>query len=68
MLYENFYYMVLTRHSAGKIWSSVCTQDTVSHNCVTLSNWSGAINLTCKLIKGKSDEKNYLYVQNTEAN
>ena len=27
MLYENFYYMVSTRHSAGKIWSSICIQD-----------------------------------------
>ena len=27
MLYEIFYYMVFTRHSAGKIWSSICLQD-----------------------------------------
>ena len=27
MLYENVYYMVFTRHSAGKIWSSICIQD-----------------------------------------
>ena len=24
MLYEIFCYMVFTRHSAGKIWSSIC--------------------------------------------
>ena len=29
MLYEIFYYMVFTRHSAGKIWSSICIQDIV---------------------------------------
>ena len=27
MLYEIFYYMVLTRHSASKIWSSISIQD-----------------------------------------
>ena len=26
-LYENFYYMVFTLYSAGKIWSSICIQD-----------------------------------------
>ena len=29
MLYENFYYMIFTGHSAGKIWSSICMQDSV---------------------------------------
>ena len=29
MLYEIFYYMVFTRHSAGKIWSSICIKDIV---------------------------------------
>ena len=29
MLYENFYYMVFTRHSAGKIQSSIYIQDIV---------------------------------------
>ena len=27
MLYEIVYYMVFTRHSAGKLWSSICIQD-----------------------------------------
>ena len=27
MLYENFYFVVSTRHSADKIWSSICIQD-----------------------------------------
>ena len=27
MLYEIFYYMVFTRHSAGKIWSSIYIHD-----------------------------------------
>ena len=27
MLYEHFCYMVFTRHSAGKIWSSISIQD-----------------------------------------
>ena len=31
LLYENFYDMVFTRHSAGKIWSSICIQDVVLH-------------------------------------
>ena len=31
MLYENFYYIVFTRYSAGKIWSSICIQDFVLH-------------------------------------
>ena len=29
MLYEIFYYMVFIRYSVGKIWSSICMQDTV---------------------------------------
>ena len=29
MLYGNFYYLVFTRPSAGKIWSSICMQDSV---------------------------------------
>ena len=28
-LYEIFYYMIFTQHSAGKIWSSICMQDIV---------------------------------------
>ena len=29
LLYENFYYMVFTRHPTGKIWSPNCIQDIV---------------------------------------
>ena len=29
MLYENIYHMVFTCHLAGKIWPSICMQDTV---------------------------------------
>ena len=28
---KNFYYKDLTRHSAGKIWSSICIQDIGLH-------------------------------------
>ena len=28
---KNFYYKDFTRHSAGKIWSSICIQDIVLH-------------------------------------
>ena len=56
--------MFFTRHSAGKIWLSICIQD-------SLSDQSGTINLTRFLyqicLTGKSDEKDYFYVQNTEA-
>ena len=31
MLNENCYYMVLIRHSACKVWSSICIQDIVLH-------------------------------------
>ena len=31
MMYENFYYMIFTRHSAGKIWSSICIQYIALH-------------------------------------
>ena len=41
-----------------------------SRYCITLSDWSDAINLTCFLyqicLTDKSDENDYLYVQNTE--
>ena len=31
MLYKDFYYMVFTRHSTGKICSSICIQDIALH-------------------------------------
>ena len=70
MLYENFDYMVFTRHSAGKIWSSICIKILYIQDIVyyTLSGSSGTINLTCFLYQtcrtGKSDENYYFYVQN----
>ena len=63
MFYENFYYMIFARHSAGKIWSSICIQVVVLHvmlYCITRFLYK-----IC--LAGKSDENDYLYVQNTEA-
>ena len=61
MLHEKFYYMVFTRHLTGRIWKSICIQDIVSDT----------INLTRLMyqicLSNKSDENDYLYVQNTEA-
>ena len=37
MLYENFYYNVFTRRSAGNIWSSICIQDIVLHSFLSSS-------------------------------
>ena len=59
MFYENFYYMVFARHSAGFTWSSICIQVVVLHvmlYCITRFLYKS----------GKSDENDYLYVQNTE--
>ena len=36
-VYENVYYMVFTRHWAGKIWSSVCIQNIALHYQICLS-------------------------------
>ena len=67
MLYENFHYLVFTRHLACKIWSPICLY---SRYCIALSDSSDTINLTRFLyqicLTGKSDENDYLYVQNTE--
>ena len=61
-----FYYMVFTRHSVGKIWSSVCVQDIY----YTLSDYFGAINLARFLYQiyliNKSHENGCFYVENTE--
>ena len=40
------FYMVFTRHSAGKIWSSICIQDILLHYHINLSD---TINLTRSL-------------------
>ena len=58
MLYESFYDMVFTRHSDGKIRSSIRIQD-VCKAGITLSDYSDTINLT-----DKSEKNNYLYVSN----
>ena len=63
MLNENFYYMIFTRHSARKIWSSICIQNITISNTINLISFLYEICLT-----SKSDENCYLYVQNTEAN
>ena len=63
---SKFYYMVFTRHSVGKIWSSGCVQDIY----YTLSDYFGAINLARFLYQiyliNKSHENGCFYVENTE--
>ena len=67
MLYEIFYYMVFTRYSAGKIWSSICLQDIVKPglhyhiNLIRLNNIITRFLYQICLID-KSDENIYLYV------
>ena len=56
MLYENFYYIIITFHSAGKIWSSICIQDIALHYQINPTRFLHQICLT-----GKSDENDYLY-------
>ena len=67
MLYEIFCYMVFTRYSAGKIWSSICIQDIVKVELHHQINLIPLINIiTCFLyqicLTDKSDVNNYLYV------
>ena len=64
MLSQNFY-LVFTRHSAGKIWSSIYVQDTVLHYQIN------PIRLLCSFLypiclTGTSNENDYLYVENIE--
>ena len=71
MLYEIFYYMVFTRYSVGKIWSSICMQDTVK------TDLHHQINLIIPLtniitrflyqicLTDKSDGNNYLCLEKT---
>ena len=58
--------MVFTRHSAGKIWSSICIQDNVKLELHYQINVIRLINMTRFLyqicLTDKSDENNYLYV------
>ena len=70
MLYENFDYMVFTRHRLVKsvrqfVFKILYIQDIVYY---TLSGSFGTINLTRFLYQicwtGKSDENDYFYVQN----
>ena len=66
MLYEIFYFMVFTRYSARKIWSSVYMQDIVKPelhyqiNLIRLVNVARFLYQIC--LTDKSDESNYLYV------
>ena len=66
MLYETFYFMVFTRYSPRKIWSSVYMQDIVKPelhyqiNLIRLVNVARFLYQIC--LTDKSDESNYLYV------
>ena len=66
MLYEIFYFMVFTRYSACKIWSSVYMQDIVKPelhyqiNLIRLVNVARFLYQICQT--DKSDESNYLNV------
>ena len=44
MLYENVNYMVFTRYSAAKIWSSFCIQDILKAELHYQINLIGLIN------------------------
>ena len=77
MLYENFYYMIFTGHSAGKIWSSICMQHSVKSalhyrtNVIRQSDSVSVSDLSDRLstitLSDKSAENYYLNAQNTEA-
>ena len=67
MLYEIFHYMVFTRYSAGKIWSSFCIQDIVKPELHYQINLIRLINIITRFmyricLTDKSDENNYLYI------
>ena len=66
MLYE-FFYMVFTHYSAGKIWSSICIQDIVKPELHYQINLIRLINMITRFLyqiflTDKSDENIYLYV------
>ena len=63
-----FYYMVFTRYSAGKIWSSICIQDTVKPDLHYQINLMRLINTITRFLyqiclTNKSDENNYLCLE-----
>ena len=67
MLYEIFYYMVFTRYSAGKIWSSICIQDIPKPELHYHINLIRLINIITRFLyqislTDKFDENIYLYV------
>ena len=67
MLYENFYYMVFTRYSAGKIWSSICIKDILKAELHYQINLIRLINTITRFLyeiclTDKSGRNNYLYV------
>ena len=67
MLYEIFYSMVFTRHSAAKVWSSICIQDIVKPGLHYQINLIRLINIITYFLyqiclTDKFDENNYLYV------
>ena len=66
MLYE-IYYMVFTRYSAGKIWSSICIQDILKAELDHQVNLIPLNNIITRFLyqiclTDKSDGNNYLYV------
>ena len=61
MLYEIFYYMVFTRYSVGKIWSSICMQDTVKTELHHQINLIPLINIITRFLY-QICGNNYLYV------
>ena len=70
MLYEIFYYMVFTRYSAGKIWSSICIQDIVKPEFYYQINLTQLINIITRFLyqiflTNKSDEI-FIYMFRTQ--
>ena len=64
MLYETFHYMVFTRYSAGKIWSSICWKDISKAELHHQINLIGLINIITRFLyqiclTDKSDGNNY---------
>ena len=62
-----FYYMVFTRYSADKIWSSICIQDIAKPELHYQINLIQLINIITRFLyqiclTDKSDENIYLYV------
>ena len=64
---RNFNYMVFTRYSADKIWSSICIQDIVKLELHYQINLIRLINMITRFLcqiclTDKFDENIYLYI------